>query len=89
MKIVDMFNKAANTVKVVKEVGEALGILLEDADHDGKPDILERVQEAVDLVVNVVKAHVAQVVVEVKQVKGILAEVKDKLDEVRAGAQKK
>lgn len=89
MKIVDMFNKAANTIKVVKEVGEALGILLEDADNNGKPDILERLQEAVDLIVGVVKAHVAQVVVEVKQVKGILVEVKEKLDEVRAGAQKK
>lgn len=85
MKVLDAFKNAVNVVRVGKEVIEALGILLEDADHNGVPDVIDHLQKVVDLLVAQGKAHLEQAKKEALQVKALLLQVKAKLDEVREG----
>lgn len=85
MKVFEMFSQASNAIKVGKEVIEALGVLLEDNDHNGTPDICDHLQKIVDLVVVKAKAHFALMKSEFGFVKAELLEVKAKLDKVRAG----
>lgn len=85
MKVLDAFKNAVNAVRVGKEVIEALGILLEDADHNGVPDVIDHLQKVVDLLVAQGKAHLEQAKKEALQVKALLLQVKAKLDEVREG----
>ncbi|MBS1586941.1 MAG: hypothetical protein JSS82_15505 [Bacteroidetes bacterium] len=85
MKVFEAFKNAANVIKVGKEVIEALGILLEDADHNGIPDVCDHLQAVVDLVVKQGKAHLEQAKKELAEVKEQLLKVRAKLEEVRKG----
>lgn len=83
MKVIEAFKGAVNAVRIGKEVIEAFGILLEDADHNGVPDVIDHIQKVVDRLSAFGKAHFAQAKKEAAEIKVELLKVKAKLDELR------
>lgn len=85
MNVLNIFNKVGDAVKVVKEVTEAVNVLLEDADHNGKPDIIEKLQAGADLITEKGKAALEEGKKLGAELQVIGGEVKELLDKVRKG----
>lgn len=84
MNVFGFIQKGADALKTAKLVFEKMEILLEDADHNGRPDIQEKVELAVNIAVDAGKRHFAEAKEDAKKVGEVLKEIKAKLEAIKA-----
>lgn len=86
MDVFGFIKKGKDLVNTAKALIEKANVLLEDEDHNGRPDIQDNFDKAVEFVVEKGKAHIALLKDEVKALGDILLKIKEKIDEVSVPA---
>lgn len=84
-KIGGLVSGAKKAANIVGDVVEAAEILNRDEDHNGKPDLQDKMELLLAILVKAGKNHIEQLKKEFAEVKALALTIKAQLDEVRAG----
>lgn len=83
MDVLNFIKKVKDFGLMAKMVFEKINLLLEDKDHNGRPDVVDALDKIVDLAKVAGAAHLAQLQAELAEGKKLLLEVKGLLEKLK------